>query len=126
MVGWGLCDFLGGLYAKQIGPFRSFFWFQLAGLASALILAVAFTTTPRVTSFASLLLPIAAILYFAGYPFFFRGLGIGNISVVAATMNLWAVFTMLFAFIFLGQRLTTTQALGVLLILSAVTLASAN
>jgi len=125
MVGWGLCDFLGGLYAKQIGPFRSFFWFQLAGLASALILAVAFTTTPKVTSFASLLLPIAAIPYSAGY-LFFRGLGIGNISVVAATMTLWAVFTMLFAFISLGQRLTTTQSLGVLLILSAVTLASAN
>ena len=126
MVGWGLYDFLGGLYAKQIGPFRPFFWSQLAGLASALILAVVFATTPKVTSFASLLLPIAAILYSAGYLLFFRGLEIGNISIVAATMNLWAVFTMLFAFIFLGQRLTPTQSLGVLLILAGVTLASAN
>jgi len=41
------------------------------------------------------LLPIAAILYSAGYLFFFRGLEIGNVSIVAATMNLWAVFTML-------------------------------
>jgi transporter family protein len=126
MVGWGLYDFLGGLYAKRIGPFRSFFWSQLAGLASALILSLVFATSPKVPSLVAILLPIAAILYSAGYLFFFRGLEIGNISIVAATMNLWAVFTMLFAFIFLGQRLTTTQSLGVFLILSGVTLASAN
>lgn len=126
MLGWGLYDFLGGLYSKRIGPHRSFFWSQLVGLGSALILALVFATSAKVPSFVSILLPIAAILYSAGYLFFFRGLEIGNISIVAATMNLWAVFTMLFAFIFLGQRLTTTQLLGVLLILSGVTLASAN
>ena len=41
-------------------------------------------------------------------------------------MNLWAVFTMLFAFIFMGQRLSTMQTLGVLMILSGATLASLN
>lgn len=126
MFGWGLYDFLGGVYAKRIGPYRSFFWSQLAGLASALILALVFATRLTVPSQVAPLLPIAAILYSAGYLSFFRGLEIGNVSIVAATMNLWAVFTMLFAFIFLGQRLTTTQSFGVLLILSGVTLASAD
>ena len=41
-------------------------------------------------------------------------------------MNLWAVFTMLFAFIFMGQRLSTIQTAGVLMIVSGVTLASLN
>ena len=41
-------------------------------------------------------------------------------------MNLWAVFTMVFAFIFMGQRLSTIQTLGVLMIISGVTLASIN
>lgn len=126
MLGWGLYDFLGGVYAKRMGPFRSLFWSQLAGLAAALLLALVLaahiTLPPRVAPW----LPIAALLYTAGYLFFFRGLEIGNISVVAATMNLWAVFTMLFAFIFLGQRLTPVQAIGVVLILSGVTLASAD
>lgn len=74
----------------------------------------------------AMLLPIAAILYSAGYLFFFRGLEVGNISIVAATMNLWAVFTMLFAFLFLGQRLSTIQSFAVMLILLGVTLASAD
>jgi drug/metabolite transporter (DMT)-like permease len=41
-------------------------------------------------------------------------------------MNLWAVFTMLFAFVFMGQRLSAMQSLGVFMIISGVTLASLN
>lgn len=124
MFGWGIYDFLGGVFAKQIGPFKSFFWSQLAGLISALLLAFVFTININVPILVIILFPIAAIVYSAGYLFFFKGFEIGNVSIVAATMNLWAVFTMLFAFIFMGQRLSTIQTLGVLMIISGVTLAS--
>jgi transporter family protein len=126
MFGWGLYDFLGGVFAKQIGPFKSFFWSQLAGLISALLLAFVLTTGIHVPVLIIILLPIAAIVYSAGYLFFFRGFEIGQVSLVAATMNLWAVFTMLFAFIFMGQRLSVIQTLGVLMIVSGVALASVN
>ena len=126
MFGWGIYDFLGGVYAKQIGPFKSFFWSQLAGLISTLLLIFVFTTRLNVPILIIILLPIAAIIYSAGYLFFFKGFEIGNVSIVAATMNLWAVFTMLFAFIFMGQRLSTIQSLGVLMIISGVTFASLN
>jgi transporter family protein len=126
MFGWGIYDFLGGIYAKQIGPFKSLFWSQLAGLISVLLLIFVFTINLNVPIPVVILLPIAAVLYSAGYLFFFKGFEIGNISIVAATMNLWAVFTMLFAFIFMGQRLSTIQFIGVLMIISGVTLASLN
>jgi len=126
MFGWGIYDFLGGVFAKQIGPFKSFFWSQLAGLISALLLAFVFTVSLNIPVLVIVLLPIAAIQYSAGYLFFFKGFEIGNVSIVAATMNLWAVFTMLFAFIFMGERLSTIQALGVLMIISGVPLASLN
>jgi transporter family protein len=126
MFGWGIYDFLGGVFAKQIGPFKSLFWSQLAGLISVLLLAFVFTTSINIPIQVIILFPIAAIVYSAGYLFFFKGFEIGNVSIVAATMNLWAVFTMLFAFIFMGQRLSTIQTLGVLMIISGVTLASLN
>jgi transporter family protein len=126
MFGWGIYDFLGGVYAKQIGPFKSFFWSQLAGLIFALLLIFAFTINFNVPILVIVLLPIAAIAYSAGYLFFFKGFELGNVSIVAATMNLWAVFTMLFAFIFMGQRLSAPQSLGVFMIISGVTLASLN
>lgn len=126
MFGWGLYDFLGGVFAKQIGPYKSFFWSQLAGLAA--MLALGLVAAPEVVNIsrAAFFYPLAALLYSAGYLFFFKGFEIGNVSIVAATMNLWAVFTMLFAFAFMGQRLSPSQTFGVLMILIGVTLASLN
>ncbi len=124
MFGWGIYDFLGGVFSKQIGSFKSLFWSQLAGLASILLLAFVFKTETNIPVRAIILFPIAAIVYSAGYLFFFKGFEKGNVSIVAATMNLWAVFTMLFAFIFMGQRLTIIQTMGVFMIISGATLAS--
>lgn len=126
MFGWGIYDFLGGVYTKQIGPFKSFFWSQLAGSISTLLLLLVFATSLKLPALVIVLLPVAAILYSAGYLFFFKGFELGNVSIVAATMNLWAVFTMLFAFLFMGQRLSTIQTVGVFMILVGVTLASLN
>ncbi len=126
MFGWGIYDFLGGVYSKQIGSFKSFFWSQLAGLIFTLLLIFFFAVSLNVPVLVIILLPIAAIIYSAGYLFFFKGFEIGNVSIVAATMNLWAVFTMLFAFIFMGQRLSPMQSLGVFLIICGVSLAALN
>lgn len=124
MVGWGIYDFLGGVFSKQIGYFKSLFWSQLAGLIAILLLAFAFRANFHLPILAIALSPLAAIVYSAGYLFFFKGFEKGNVSIIAATMNLWAVFTMLFAFLFMGQRLTTTQTIGVFMILSGATLAA--
>jgi drug/metabolite transporter (DMT)-like permease len=126
MFGWGIYDFLGGVLAKQTGPFKSFFWSQLAGLLSVALLAFLFTIRLNVPIFVVILVPFAAIVYSAGYLFFFKGFEIGNVSLIAATMNLWAVFTMLFAFIFMGQRLSPIQTIGVVMIIAGVTLAALN
>jgi transporter family protein len=124
MVGWGIYDFLGGVFSKQIGFFKSLFWSQLAGLAAVLLIALAMKPERYVSFLAIGLTPVAAAVYAAGYLFFFKGFEKGNVSIIAAIMNLWAVFTMLFAFVFMGQRLATTQALGVFMIISGATLAS--
>ncbi len=124
MVGWGIYDFLGGVFSKQIGSFRSLFWSQLMGFGAILLLTLAFKTQFNIPLLALALSPLASIVYSAGYLFFFKGFEKGNVAIIAATMNLWAVFTMLFAFLFMGQRLSATQTLGVFLILSGATLAA--
>lgn len=126
MFGWGIYDFLGGVFAKQIGSFKSLFWSQLAGLISIVLLAFVFKSNPHISGLIIFLSIIASILYSAGYLFFFKGFETGNVSIIAATMNLWAVFTMSFAFLFMGQRLSTIQTLGVVMILLGATLASLN
>ena len=126
MFGWGIYDFFAGVYSKKIGPFKTFFWSQLAGLFFVILLISVFPITLNIPVLTIILLPIASLFYSAGYLFFMKGFEVGNISIVAATMNLWAVFTMLIAFIFMGQRLSTLQSMGVLMIISGATLASLN
>ena len=126
MFGWGIYDFLGGVFAKQIGPFKSLFWSQLAGFISIFLLAIVFKSSVHVSVLVIVLSFVAATLYSAGYLFFFKGFEKGNVSIIAATMNLWAVFTMLFAFVFMGQRLSGLQTAGVLMIIFGATLASFN
>jgi len=126
MFGWGIYDFLGGVFAKQIGAFKSLYWSQLAGLISIFLLAAAFKPNLNIPAFVMVLSLVAAILYSAGYLFFFKGFEIGNVSIIAATMNLWAVFTMFFSFTFMGQRLSALQTAGVVMIVLGATLASVN
>jgi len=126
MFGWGIYDFFAGIYSKKIGPYKTLFWSQLAGLFFVLLLISVFTFTLNIPAWIIFLLPIAALFYSAGYLLFMKGFEIGNISIVAAIMNLWAVFTMLIAFIFMGQRLSALQSTGVLMIISGATLASLN
>lgn len=126
MFGWGIYDFFAGVYSKKIGPYKTFFWSQLAGLFFVFLLTSLFSIALNLSVLIVILLPIAALFYSAGYLFFMKGFEVGNISIVAAIMNLWAVFTMLFAFVFMGQRLSALQTVGVLLIISGATLASLN
>jgi transporter family protein len=124
MLGWGLYDFFGGLFSKRIGNFKTLFWSQLAGLVFAALLTLAFAIELHVPPRIAALVPVAAILYAAAYLLFFRGFELGNVSVISAAMNLWAVFTMLFAFVLLRQTLSGFQFVGVLMIIAGVTLVS--
>ena len=126
MFGWGIYDFLAGVYSKKIGPHKTLFWSQLAGLFFVLLLILVFAFNLNISFLTFFLLIVAAIFYCSGYLFFMRGFEIGNISIVAAIMNLWAVFTMLIAFFFMGQRLSILQSIGVLMIISGATLVSLN
>lgn len=124
MIGWGLYDFFGGLYSKSIGNFKTFFWSQLAGAIFASLLILPFSINLNITPRTVIFIFVASFLYSVAYLLFFKGFMLGNVSIISATMNLWAVFTMIFAFILLGQRLSPFQFLGVLLIITGVVFVS--
>lgn len=124
MIGWGLYDFFGGLYSKSIGNSKTFFWSQLAGLIFAALLTFSFLANLIIPAKTGAMIILASMIYAVAYLLFFKGFILGNVSIISATMNLWAVFTMIFAYIFLGQRLTPFQFLGVVLIIIGVSLVS--
>ncbi len=124
MLGWGIYDFLGGVLSKRSGPLTTLFWSQAFGAVLILTVALVGAGWADVAPAWLFLCVIASGLYCAGYLFFFRGFEKGNVSIVAATMNLWAVFTMTVAFVAMGQRLTASQTVGAILILLGAMVAS--
>jgi transporter family protein len=126
MFGWGVSDFFANLSSGKIGHVKTFFWSQFVGMIFTLFLIPFFGLNIDFPFLFAVLLVIASFFYSAGYLFFYKAFEIGNVSVVSTTINLWAVFTMIFAFIFLGQRLTPIQLWGVLLIVGGITLVSIN
>lgn len=126
MFGWGLYDFLGGVLSKRIGPFAPLFWSQVVGALTIVLLALPVVAWWDLPPSAVALSLVASALYCAGYLFFFSGFERGEVSVVAAVMNLWAVVTMLVAFAVMGQRLTSTQTAGAAAIIVGAMLASVH
>jgi bacterial/archaeal transporter family protein len=126
MFGWGTSDFFANLSSDEIGNFKTFFWSQTAGILFTLLLIPVFGISFNLSLLFFALLLTACLFYSSAYLLFYKGFEVGNVSVVSATINLYAVFTMIFAFLFLGQRLTWLQALAVFLIILGVALVSLN
>jgi bacterial/archaeal transporter family protein len=126
MVGWGTSDFFANMSSGKIGHLKTFFWSQLIGLTCILFIIPLFGFSPVISLSSFFLLAICSVLYALGYLFFYKGFEIGNVSVISASMNLYSVFTMILAYIFLGQRLTHLQIFGIFWVIFGVILVSMN
>lgn len=124
MFGWGTSDFFASLGADKIGHFKTFFWSQLVGMIFVTLFIPFFALNINLSSAVILLLAVSSVFYAVAYLFFYKAFEIGNVSIVSATINLYAVFTMIFAFLFRGQRLSSMQYFGVLMIIVGVTFVS--
>lgn len=122
MFGWGTSDFFAASFSKKFGYFRTFFWAQAAGLVFASLLIFVFGLNTNLRGLMMALLPLAASLYAVGYLLFYKGFEVGNVVIIATVVNAWVVLTMVLAFIFLGQRLSSPQLLGTLMIIFGVIL----
>src|SRR2546428_9433849 len=78
---WGAADFVGGLQARRLPALAVAFWSQVAG-AAALALALGLVgapTGPLVLAWGI----VAGVFGGGGLLFFYRGLAIGPMSIVA-------------------------------------------
>lgn len=126
MVGWGTSDFFANISSDKVGHLKTFFWSQLAGIILTLILIPIFGFNSNITFLFGFFVILASFFYAAGYLLFYKAFEIGNVSVVAASINLYVILAMIIAAIFSKQTLTTSQAIAISLVLTGVTLVSIN
>ena len=120
-LAWGFGDFFGPLLGRRLGTFRVLFTAQVAGL-SAIAIAVAIRGQGPAGGAVLLAIP-AACAGTLGLWAFYRGIAVGAISVVAPIAGVSAVIPVTIG-IATGDRPSTVQLAGILLVLPGVGLAS--
>jgi len=118
---WGTADFFVAKAVKKASVFKTFLWSQIIGVGLFILIFSSFFKFP-ILSFATLgVILVAAFLATIAYLSFYKGLQVGKVSVISPIAACWAVVTVILSIIFLGEKLTTVQGVGVALaILGAV------
>jgi drug/metabolite transporter (DMT)-like permease len=124
---WGAADYLAGNLSKKFRPTAVLSVTQIIGLIFGLILAIATSAfDAQALGDGGYLLPgIAA--GFAGYLgliFLYRALATGRMGVVSPISAMSGIVPVLYALIFLGERLSGIVAIGVIFALLGAFLAS--
>jgi len=124
-VCWGVWGFLGKLALRDAGWVQVSLIYGVSVVAMIGVLAVALRHREADWSWkGTWLSAVTGLAGTAGLIAFYLALDRGKASVVVPIVGVYPVLTALLALVFLGERLTSTQAVGVGLALLAVVLIS--
>ena len=126
MVSWGVADFLAKKAIDQIGYRTSIVINQVVAFLPILLIAALFFKLPSFTPLLASETVLAGAMGVIGYIFFYRGLGNGNVSVVAPITASWSVITVLLAAFLFAEALRPLQIGGVIAVFVGVFFASTN
>jgi len=126
MVSWGVADFLAKKAIDQIGYRASIVINQVVAFLPILLIAALFFKLPSFTPLLASETVLAGATGVIGYIFLYRGLGNGNVSVVAPITASWSVITVLLAAFLFAEALTPLQIAGVVAVFIGVFFASTN
>lgn len=119
----GLADFLAKGLIDRVGVGNYLFFYGWAFIPSNLVaffLDKRGRVWPRLKFQEWPLALLGAALLVLGSGFFFTAVSFGPVSLVAPISSLYAAITVILSFIFLKERLTKVQALGVALAVTGV------
>ncbi|MDO8740339.1 MAG: DMT family transporter [Candidatus Woesearchaeota archaeon] len=121
MIGWGVADFFAAKAVRKTGVLKTFLWSQIIGLILFFIIFSLFFKLPLLSFNTIGIISIAGFLGVISWLAFYKGMQIGKVSIVSPIAACWAVVTVILSLIFLNEKLTMLQAVGVgLAILGAV------
>ncbi|MBW2971286.1 DMT family transporter [Candidatus Woesearchaeota archaeon] len=112
-LGWGAADFLAARAIKNSDSLKTAFWTQLISFLMMLLLVPFF---PKFVIFpwkALLLIAVATVFSVAAFLFFYRGLSVGEISVIAPVSYTYPVLPVIIVTLFFGEHLNLVQLGGI-------------
>lgn len=122
LVGWGVGDIFGTKVARRIGNVYGFFWLHIFGLIFSSLYIPWAGVIESLSYFLlayllSLLVSFDSLLYF-------RGLEVGNASLVGTIAGSFSIITIALSMIFFGEKVTLVQMAGIILVILGIILSS--
>ena len=113
MFCWGTADFFVAKAVKKTNVFKVFLWSQIIGLILFFLIFLLFFKFPTTSVNIIIIILIAAFIGLIGYLAFYKGLQIGKVSIVSPIAASWSVVIVILSLIFLNEKLTTIQFIGI-------------
>lgn len=128
MFAWGAVDFLSAKSARKIGSLLTFFWMQITSFLLVLIYFLFNFQKLNITDISrAILITVTPAFFFTIGTFaFYKGLSIGQASLVTPIMGSWAMITAVLSIIFLNEILKINQIIAIISIILGIILVSTN
>jgi drug/metabolite transporter (DMT)-like permease len=120
-LAWGVADFAGPLVSRTLGTLRVLFWAQVGGVAALVVALAVRAEAPH--GWGVLYAAIAGIGGIAGLYAYYRGMQLGQMSVVAPIAGISAVIPVAVGFAS-GDNPSAAQMAGIVCAIAGVGFAS--
>ena len=124
MIGWGFSDFFAAMAARKTSVIKTLVWSQIVGTLMLILAFLLFFKFPDISFNYLMLILISAFLNIIALLAFYKGMQIGNVSVISPISSAYAAITVILSLIFLNEKLTALQAAGISLAILGTILAS--
>jgi uncharacterized membrane protein len=125
-IGWGFADYAGALSTRRLGVFQAMLGMQTTG---TVLYAIALAALGRWPQLSLDQLPLAfalSALGLAGLILFYKALALGPIAIVSPIGAAYVGVTVILVVIFLGERLTSAQIIGIAITSVGIVLTGTN
>lgn len=122
LFGWGVGDIFVALASRKIGAIQTYFWGSLFGV---ILTSLYIPFAGGITSLQMFLLAVLLNIFitFANLSYF-RGLEVGNASLVGTIAGSFSIITVFLSIVLFRETVSWLQFLGILLAVAGVILAS--
>lgn len=123
-ISWGVADFFAAKASKSNSAESTVLWVSLIGV---IIYSLFYSVNQGDSLWAinGILFGVSAgLLWGLGLLLFYRGLEIGPVSLVSPIGGAYPLITTIIVIVIFGETLTTTQIVGIILIVFGITVAS--
>ncbi len=125
--GWGVGDIFGTIATRKIGPLSTAIWFSLFQFLIFIVFSLFFLGELQ-----QITLPILALNLVLGLVSvlatvtFYTAMGSANASLAGTIVSSFAALTVILSIVFLGESLTSQQALAIVVIFIGIAISSLN